>query len=643
MNISQYCIFLYLILFTSFTWGQNKKDAFLYIDDAPVYSDEFSRLYKKNLKTVSEESQKDLDNYLELFIDYQLKLKEAKALGLDKKESYIKDIKEYRDETTLQLLEDSELNAKIIEDMYNRSLKEVHASHILINLPNYAHGKDTVKAYEKINALRERAIAGEDFNELAQEYSDEPAAKNTKGDLGYFSSLQMVMPFEDAAFNTSVGEVSEVIRTGYGYHILKVHDERDREPKLRAAHIMLMKSKDTVADKDRIFKAYQALENGEDFSDVVKEYSQDKATIEKGGELKPFDRRTIRLKEFTDSAYNLKEGEYSEPFESDMGWHIVKLLERLPHPTKEETTQKIIEFFNSKAGVSYYDDKKYAKLLDALNYRLITEDYAQDFLELIDREYLLKNKPEVSLPEQDNKQLFSLGQEVYYYNDFLEYLGPKKQFGTAGMREDQILYTALENYKREQALHSYAKKMYKEDEEYAALIDEYNNGMLLFDLMKQEIWGKVAKDTIAQKEYFAKHKEQFALPERWKVVIYKVNDQSTAEAIQEKLNSNVEISEIDKEFNVTSNTEIWTKDNPRSQKLGENADLIKPNSDNGEYKLVKLIEYLSEGNSDFATSQNRVLQAYQNTYEEEWINSLRQKYKVKLKKNRWKKLKNKLR
>lgn len=644
MRFLSFAVFLLVALSSSLVWSQStKKDAFLFIDNTPVSSKEFVRLYNKNLDVITDEEQKDLDNYLDLFITYKLKLTEAKALDLDKNSEYLKDITAYRKDLTLEYLEDSQITKAILDDMYQRSLKEVHASHILINLPTYAYGKDTVRAYEKINALRERAIAGEDFNELAAQYSQEPGAKNTKGDLGYFSGMQMVMSFEDAAYNTPIGDVSPILRTGYGYHILKVHGERPKENKLRAAHIMIMNSKDAVADEKRIKKAYLALQEGKTFPEVVKTYSQDAATIKNGGELDAFGRKDIKLKVFTDMAYSLKEGEYSKPFKSNLGWHIVLLKERLPEPPKEEVIKEVKKFFESSASNVFYDQKKHNELLTILEYELLNDNYTTDLLRYIDRDYLIKKKKPIKLSETESKKLFKLEKQTFYYNDFLNYLGERKQYATKGMQTKQLMHEALENYKKEKAIEVYSDKLYNQNMAYAARIEEYNDGILLFDLMQDQVWRKAAQDTLAQKEYYIKHETDFNLAERWKVLVYETKDKAIAQAILEKLSANLDKEEITKEFNLNPITETWFKDSVEFKT--SNFDPKNPLSiiKKGDlYKVVAVQKHVPKTKRDYETAKNDVAQAYVVAFEKQWEEALRKKYKVKLKKKKWEKLKSEL-
>lgn len=591
---------------------------------------------------VVDSNQQDLEGYLELFIDYQLKLIEAKQLGLDKKKEYIKDTKSYRKELTLQYLEDSEITEEIIEEMYQRSLKEVHASHILINIPAYAFGKDTVKAYNKIAELRQRVLAGEDMYALAEEFSEEPSAKTSKGDLGYFGSLQMVMAFEDAAFSTLVDSVSEIIRTGFGYHFLKVHAERPALPKLRAAHLLVIKTKDSIADKTRVYEAYEALQNGKPFAKVVKQYSQDAATVDQGGELEPFDRIDIRIPEFIDVAYSLEEGELSQPFQSATGWHIIKLLERMPSPTREEKEKEIREFFNSRGNTTYYDQKKYDKLVSIMDYEVISDTYIEDILSFVNREYIIRRVAPISVTDEENKEIIRLGDRKFYYNDFLDFLGNRAQYATEGMSNQQLILTALNSFKRDRILDAYSEKLYIENKEFAASIDEYNNGILMFDLMQQEVWEQASKDTLGQKQYYVENASNFDMPKRWKLIHYSVKDQNIANQIQEKLNSGVLIKDVDREFRITSTIETWTKDSKKIKEMDLTSDQAKIFSDKENYMIWKVLEVLPSEKRDYRAARNDVVQAYQTAYEKTWVENLHKKYEVKLKKSRWKRLKSKI-
>lgn len=641
MNRFLFVVFLLVALPTSIAFSQSDNEVFLYINEEPIYFGEFAYLYQKNLHAIAEEQQKDLDNYLDLFITYKLKVTEAKQQGLDEKEEFLKDIAAYRKDLTLRYLEDSKITKAILEDMYMRSKKEIDASHILINLPAHAYGKDTIKAYERIDALRSRAVAGEDFNQLAEKYSDETGAAISKGGLGYFSTMEMVLPFEDTAYSTPLGEVSSIIRTGYGYHILKVHGERPIEKKLDASHIMVIKSNDSISDEEQIQKAYVALQNGSSFADVAKHYSQDAVTKDKGGQLEAFGRKDIQLKVFTDKAYSLEEGAFSAPFKSELGWHIVKLNKRVPHPSKEDKIEEIKRYLESIGNVSFYDQKKNAKLLLLLNYELLSNTYAVDLLSEIDRNYLIKKMEPICLSKENNKKMFKLEEFIFYYNDFLSYLSEVQQYATEGMHTKQILSNAFSSYKKEQALNRYGNKLYIEDKVYRKTVNDYSNGLLIFNLMQEQVWQKATRDTVAQKEYYNKNQAEFDLPEKLEVFIYSTNEEVVARAIQDRLKSNVGIEEINKEFDIKPKEEDWTKKSIKFKNLNPGETLLIMQADQ-DYQVVQIKKYFPQIKRNFSTARNMIVQAYRLEFEKEWVGILRKKYKVKLKNKKWEELKSEL-
>ena len=215
---------LLLFLFIGYFNGnaQNKKNVLLTINSNPVYSSDFTKVFNKNLDLVVEESQKNVAGYLDLFIDYKLKITEAYAQELDKNQQYIKEFKKYEDQLAKKYIYDKRVVSKLVEEAYDRSLEEINAEHILVLSNLNDSPNDTLKAYNKIKEAHVKALKGENFTSLVIEYSEEPGAKKSKGKLGYFTAFQMVYPFENTAYNTNVGEISQITRTSFGYHIIKI-------------------------------------------------------------------------------------------------------------------------------------------------------------------------------------------------------------------------------------------------------------------------------------------------------------------------------------------------------------------------------------------------------------------------------------
>ena len=219
---------LFLSLFVSLqlaSFAQTAtKEALFTIDSKPYYTDEFLRVYNKNLDLVKDESQKDLTQYLELFVGYKLKITKANKLGLQNGEAYKNELASYRTQLSKNYLTDSKVTNELVVEGYERSKKEIKAAHILLLVDENAAPVDTLAAFNKANEIRDRALKGEDFGQLAAEFSQDPSVKENKGDLGYFSAFRMVYPFENAAYQTQKGKVSKIIRTRFGYHILKINE-----------------------------------------------------------------------------------------------------------------------------------------------------------------------------------------------------------------------------------------------------------------------------------------------------------------------------------------------------------------------------------------------------------------------------------
>ncbi|MBK7381898.1 MAG: peptidylprolyl isomerase [Flavobacteriales bacterium] len=318
------------------------------VDGVPVTRAEFEAIYKKNNKEASV-TREALDEYMELFTNYKLKVREAETLGMDTITKFRTELDGYRKQLARPYLIDRELNDALIREAYDRSQQEVRASHILVTLAPESTPEDTLVAWKRITALRDRVMKGEDFATVAKAAggSDDPSAQKNGGDLGWFSALQMVYPFENAAYNTPVGSVSTPIRTRFGYHILKVVGKRPARGQVKVAHIMLRSTEQDSPDKQqqaeqRIREIHRQLSDGTlAFGEAALKYSEDESSNTKGGELAQFGTGKM-IEEFEDAAFGLKTaGDVSEPIKSRFGWHIIKSLEVIPPPTYEASKTEL--------------------------------------------------------------------------------------------------------------------------------------------------------------------------------------------------------------------------------------------------------------------------------------------------------------
>ena len=630
---------------------KNTKEVLFTIGDKPYYTDEFKRVYNKNIDLVKDESQKDLTQYLELFIGYKLKVNKANDLGLQKNEKYTSELKGYRTQLSKNYFTDSKVTDVLVNEGYSRSLKEVRASHILINCDENAAPADTLISFNKAKDLRERANNGEDFGKLAQEFSQDPSAKDNKGDLGYFSAFRMVYAFENAAFKTPKGKISNPVRTRFGYHIIKVVDNRDNRGEVTVAHIMVMKpAVDNKENQDKaetsINDIYKKFLAGEKFDALAKLYSEDKASASKGGTLNKFGSGQLSSMEFEDAAFALtKENPVSKPIKSAFGWHIVQLIEKhLPKSlaeTKLELEEKIGKDERSRLITSSLNDKlrkKYTIKKDAKAYANVQKAVTDAFYD---------SKWELPTNMKDfSGKLVSIQESNITQETFLNYIKDQQKSNIKLKPVAKLVDKLYKSFEDEKVTSYYNDNLEKEFPEFSNVMDEYRDGLLLFDLMEKEIWEKSKTDTIGLKKFYDLNKERYNWKTRLdivtasstsKVVIASaakmLKEKSTPDDIKLKLNTKDKID-------VMSSKGVYEEGNdaiPKGTKLAEGLSEI---TKQGEYYFVSYVnKVMPPGIKTLDECKGKAINDYQQNLEANWVTNLKSEYLVKVNKDIFEKVK----
>lgn len=639
------------LLLTISVFAQKKKDILLEIDNKPVYVNEFKRVYSKNLDLVQQESQRDIDGYLELFIDYKLKIAEAKNQKLDEKSEYLSEFEKYRNQLSRNFLAEDQLVSELAKEAFERGKEEIDASHILIRVGYEALPKDTLEAYNKIKAVREKALKGEDFAVLAQKNSEEPNAKETKGHLGYFTVMQMVYPFETEAYNTKVGEISNIVRSSFGYHIIKVHDRRERAPKIAVSHIMISDKQGArnFNPKERIEEILAMYKQGSSFEELAKEYSDDLATGRLGGALKAFRKGELRSDEFEEAAYGLKNaGDVSEPVQSAFGWHIIRLDEILAPESfedqKEELEKKIATGDRAKSIVTTInkDIKKKYGFKNGSDYHAFFNTYVTD--SILHRKW--KRTP---IATSDNKTLFKIGDKEVKFSDFAEYIESNQKTIRPTTDKEVLLANFYNDFETETLREYFKNRLEKENEDYAAVLNEYREGLLIFDVMEHNIWEKAKTDSIGIQNFYEKSKQNYRWKKRVSGDVFSTTSQIMAERVQTMLKGGKEAEEIKSELNAhgeinvmltQGNFEIDQNILPENLELKEGVSSVYPR--NGSFIVVNIQEILPEGIKDLDDVRGTVVSQYQNQVEKDWMESLHSKYQVKINEKTLKRLKKEL-
>lgn len=616
---------------------QNETPVLMTISGTPVTLGEFKKVYLKNNQKEGAIDMKDVREYLELYINYKLKVREAEEEKLDTGATFINELKGYRKQLAQPYLTDREVTDVLIREAYDRMQKDVHASHILINLNHDALPKDTLATYNRVMKIREMVLKGADFNKVARDSSNDPSAKDNGGDLGYFTGMQMVYPFETAAYTTKPGQISMPVRTKFGYHLLKVHDIRDAQGEIVAAHIMVKLpsgASDSAAQvaKIKIDEIYGKLKSGEKFDDLAVKFSDDKGSAKNGGQLPPFGTGRM-VPEFEKAAFALKNnGDFSEPVRTSYGWHIIRRLEKKPVPTFEEKKQdlKTMVGRDSRADVSKasminrikkeYGFKEVPKnkdlFINALDSSLVSGEWTADKM------------------KDFNKPLFSFAGKNITQSDFALYIeNHQTKKGNSDAR--QIGYQLYQQFVDETCMQHEENQLETKYPEFKSLMQEYRDGILLFDLTDKKVWSKAVKDSAGLAGYYETNKNNYMWDRRCDAIIYTCADDKIANSARKLLKKKKPMVEVLTTLNKESQLNVNTKDGKFTKGENEIIDSIEwspglsPNiTKNNSVVFVDVIRILEPMPKTLDEAKGIITADYQNHLEKEWISALRAKYPV---------------
>ena len=626
-----------LLLLLTLNLNSFSQEVLLNIEDEKITLDEFSHIFNKN--NDNEKIDKEyLDEYIELFINFKLKVKEAKNLGFDTVSTFIDELNGYRKQLAKPYLRDDNFNDDLFDEALDRIQYDINASHILINI----NEENNDEALNKINDIRRDIINGNiSFEESAIKYSDDKSAVENKGNLGYFTAFMMVYDFETAAYTTDINDISKPVKTKYGYHIIKVNDKRKAVGERKVAHIMFKTGKNAKPDKildaqNKINKTYELLKNGDRFAEVAERFSEDRSTAVKGGVLPPFGVGKM-VSEFETQSFKLNSpGDFSEPFKTDFGWHIVMLLEDYPIVLNDDLYLKVKTGIERDSRSKLSSEYMAKKLKDQYKVNV----YKENFNSL--RRAAVKDVKNTSWDGRNaldlDKPLFKIESMIFYQNDFTDYiLKNQKNNNSFDDLYLDFLDKSLFVYEESQLENKYP--------EFKILLNEYREGILLFDLTNKNVWKKAVEDSLGLIKYFSDNSEKYQWKERLNASIYTCIDLSAAKKVKSllyKLNrGSIDNSVILEKVNKDSplNLDIKTNNYLRGEnkyidmiswKKGISKDIV---ADDGSYIIINVKDVLSAGNMTLDSVKGKVISDYQKFLDNQWILYLRDKYKYSVNKD----------
>ncbi len=648
--MKRFIILVLTVFLCGRTNAQVNDEVLLTVAGEKITKTEFLNVYKKNNIKGDLMDKKSLDEYLNLYINFKLKVKEAEEQKLDTFTSFKNELAGYRKQLAQPYLTDKQVDDDLLKEAYDRLQWDIRASHILIKVSKDATPEDTLAAYKKVLKIRERLLKGEDFAKVAKETSDDPSARDREepdsksifkgngGDLGYFSVLDMIYPFENGAYNTKVGQVSLPVRTDYGYHLIKVVNRKPAMGRAVVAHIFIEVPKDVKPEnqssyKSKIDEAYAKLKGGEPFENVVKVYSDDKGSAAKGGVLQGFGVNRM-VPEFIEAVAKLNLNEYSEPVQTVYGWHIIKLIERTPvkYFDEEKTQLKARIIKDSRANKS--KESVINRIMGEYGFKE-QPGVVNDFYTVVDST-IFEGKWEPAKAASLTKPMFSIGDKTITQQDFAKFLGTK-QGRRIKMKINDFVNNRYNDFIDESCLQFEDSKLEQKYPEFKALMKEYRDGIMLFELTDKKVWSKAIQDTTGLAAFHENNKNKYMWDERLDASIFTCNNQGTAKSARKLVKNyiNGKITEMDiyKKINVDTVPYLKIEHKKFSRKDNPVIDEIKwekgvTENINKENKVIFVVVHnlVAPEPKLLKEAKGLITADYQNYLEEEWIKQLRSKY-----------------
>ncbi len=632
---------LFILSLTS-VYSQSDK-VLMTIGDQTVSLQEFERIYKKN-NVAGLYDKQPVEEYLDLFINFKLKVLEAENLGMDTVESFIKELKGYRDQLAKPYLNDSVTQEEMMRLAYERMKTEIRVSHILIRTDQKNSPEDTLRVYNKLLEIRNRALAGESFEKLAREYSEDESVTKNGGEIGWMTAFRTVWEFENTIYNTPVNQVSMPVRTQFGYHLAKVWEIRPSKGSVKVAHIYIRAPQDMSPEmkqqaEKKITAIYDSLKNGISFAELAKNNSDDRNTAVNGGELQWFGSGQM-IPEFEEAAFSLKKsGDYSKPVESFYGWHILKLIDTKGLGTYEEIRPELLSKISNAQMAPVKKNNYLNKLKKEYNYTFNKQNF-EKISGLIDTT-IFGGQWSDSLLRNNKEVLFTIEEKNYTVADFATYLF-KNQRKTTPYSISVYLNEQFGTFSGN-SLQEYEKDLLADKyPEFRYILQEYHDGILLFDLTDKMVWSKAVLDSAGLEKYYQENKSSYIWEKRAEVMIFSCDSAeilAAAKALavkygnKKKFGKDFVLSKLCKNDSIKNCIDIIEArfekgDNEEVDKTGWRLGVGDNFESEGLSSFVYVRKIIEPEIKKLNEARGLITADYQNYLEKAWVAELRAKYPV---------------
>jgi len=647
----QNIILLISLFCASVVFAQNDDILFTVGDDVEVPVSEFTYIYQKTNASDADFSKASLEEYLDLYKKFKLKVKKARDMGLQDDPQFNKELTTYRQQLSNTYLIDKEVSEKLVREAYERSKEDVEVQHIMIKIRD----DNTTKAYDKIMAIKKEIEAGADFSQIAKQKSQHASRKGA-GKLGYIGVLQLpdFYDFETAAYNTPVGQVSEPVRTKGGYHIIKPLNRRPARGEVDAAHILVrVNSKATDEEQTqaetKIKDLHKQLKGGADFTALAKENSDDQLTASKGGRIERFGINTYEPV-FEDAAFGLKnDGDISQPFRSKLGWHIIKRIGK-PDASNYESAKALLESKVKRDGrFTAAENAVTEKIKTDAGFKF-NEANKNALMSTLEKDPNFLKHNWKAPKDGGDKVLFTMAEETVNVSDFYNYLTREsnihKRLKSRREGAKKAAVKMLNQMISERVIEYEKSNLAKKYPEFKSLMREYEEGILLFEATKKEVWDKASKDDEGLRAFYEKNKAEYTWDQRAKTTTFNINTTNPkiiakVRRLACKKSASTVLAKINKKAELVTITEKTTEKDgdPALKNLKWKAGTVSvPTIENNKATLIKIDEVLPSEQKPFDKARGYVVADYQEELEKRWVAELGKEYPIKVNQDAFKKL-----
>ena len=624
--------------------AQKADPTIMVVNGEPVSRSEFVYIYDKN-NAANLTDKKSKDDYVKMFINFKLKVADAKAQGIDTTASFRTELRRYRDQLAAQYLTSDSMQNALVAEAYSHLQKDLDISHIFIMVPRNASPADTLSAYNKAVEAK-RQLANQSFDAVAKKYSDDKSVADNGGHIGWITGFGTIYPFEKAAYSLKVGQISDPVRSPIGYHIIKVNAERPSPGEVHVAHIVKIFNKDktnTAQIKQTMDSIYNLLQNGADFVKLAAQYSDDQMSARNGGDLPAFGTGRM-VPQFETQAFALQNpGDISKPFETPYGWHVLKLIAKQPLASFDELKPQIENRLKSDMRA----DMPKQAFIDKLIHKYQPEMYfehLEDYYPLIDttkigRDITLDStffKKAFLLPD---KPLIYLAGKTFTEKDFTAYM--QSNYATNKMSPQDIIDDKARGFLAQLLINRESDQLPYENPDFRNLVREYHDGILLFDVSDKEVWSRATTDTLGQENFFNANRTKYVWEKpRFKgTIVYCANEQAynaAKEIVKKAGKAPFEKTLIDKlnndsVQNVKFQRGLFAQGENKDvdkQIFKVNNDTVKSNFDPKFPYVLVVGKNIGKKPQNYTDVRGQLTTDYQDYLEKNWLDSLHKKYPV---------------